>query len=150
MAQTRMTRRHALKFPPIIAAALALPLGNTAEATEPEIVHPELCFHDKYRSPVTAREYIEAEHRFGAMLSPAQHRAWMDLETLHAEHRVTEEDPSRSCAVTSPAWRGPFAPWRTTSTTRGSPTWARAGTTQRTTRTTRRAVRHERRHLRPP
>jgi hypothetical protein len=96
MTQTRMTRRHALRFPPILAAALALPLGNAAaeatEPAEPEIVHPAMCFHDKYRSPVTAHEYIEAEHRFSAMLSPAQYSAWRELENLHFEHRVSEED----------------------------------------------------------
>ena len=34
MTQTRMTRRHAVKFPPIIAAALALPPAAPAAATE--------------------------------------------------------------------------------------------------------------------
>jgi hypothetical protein len=114
MTQTRMTRRHALRFPPILAAALALPLGNAAaeaaETVDPEIVHPAMCFHDKYAVPCDRPAWLNAMAELRTQLTPEQwalHCQISDMEVVHRgyEHDLFIEELCRHFPGLAPAIR---------------------------------------------
>src|SRR6266511_399957 len=105
MASDRITRREAIKSAALpaaagaaIAAAAALPAvthaaGLASEAeTDPKVVHPVMCFHDKFRVQVDHEEYERLANELRAMLTREQWLAQKELVDLTTAAMCDEQD----------------------------------------------------------
>ncbi len=95
MTQTRMTRRSALTLPPIIAAALVLPMGNTVEADSvadsatprPQRTPTELA----YDCP----EFRRLERELQSQLTDEQWGLHVAIRDAEGDHTAREYDQLR-------------------------------------------------------